>query len=133
MKYALPNLKSAADEVFGLAAMQMGPLLMKLRERGVGVVIMSGVDDTVYPHTDIMDTLASLDTSIEARGPELDPVKREQRIQNFVKKIANGVVFVRGGHGQIGENPELYATYAEHMASSLEAIKRKRATSGTSG
>jgi len=133
LKYALPNLKSAADEVFGLAAMQMGPLLMKLRERGVGVVIMSGVDDTVYPHTDIMDTLASLDTSIEARGPELDPVKREQRIQNFVKKIANGVVFVRGGHGQIGENPELYATYAEHMASSLEAIKRKRATSGTSG
>lgn len=133
LKYAFPNLKSAEDEVCGLAAMKMGPLLMKLRERGVGVVIMSGVDDTVYPHTDIMDTVASLDTSIKTRGPELDPVKREQRIQNFVKKIANGVVFVRGGHGQLGENPELYATYAEHMASNLEAIKKRETTAGTSG
>ena len=133
LKYAFPNLKSAKDEVFGLAAMQMGPLLLKLRERRVGVVIMSGVDDTVYPHTDIMNTIASLDTSIETRGPELDPVKREQRIQNFVKTIANGVVFVRGGHGQLGENPELYATYAEHMASNLEAIKKRKTTTDTSG
>lgn len=121
LKYVFPSVTRASDEVFGMAAMQMGPILMKLREEGVNVVIMSGVDDTVFPHTNTMETLANMQG---VKGPASTPEEQEKRIQEFTEKIANGVVFVRGGHGQIGENPELYATYAEHLLTNQESQRQ---------
>ena len=80
-----------------MSTAQIDDLIARLREHGISIVIMSGVDDPVFSTKTMAERLA--------------------------KNSVDGFLSVRGGHGGIGENPELFATAAVQM---LDAAENKR-------
>jgi len=95
--YMAKNPVRAFSEGWALSQVQIHDLIAKLHEKGIGIVIMSGVDDSVFP---------------------------TEKMATFLRKgTIDGFLSVRGGHGQIGETPERYMVAAEQM---LEALERKR-------
>lgn len=98
-KYIASNPVRAFKEGWGMANTQIDELIEKLREHGIGIVIMSGVDDPVFPTEKMVTRL---------QGGSVD-----------------GFLSVRGGHGQIGENPERYVVAALQMLDALETKKRQ--------
>lgn len=98
-KYVAHNPLRAVREAVGMASSksQIHEILRALHEKGVGIVVMSGVDDSVFP----MD-----------------------QMQEIVKAdMLDGFLSVRGGHGAIGDHPELFMGAAENMLSQLEEKK----------
>jgi pimeloyl-ACP methyl ester carboxylesterase len=101
LKYLLKNPVRGINEARGIATSQIHDMLRYLHERGIGIVVMSGVDDPVFPM---------------------------ERMQEIVKTdMLDGFVSLRGGHGEIGNHPDRYMTAAEKMITSLEE-KRGRNT-----
>lgn len=93
---ATKEAKSIADE-----QSQIHEMLRYLHEKGIGIVVMSGVDDPVFP---------------------------QDKIQKIAKKdMLDGYLTLIGGHGAIGEHPELHMAAAEEMLTALEE-KKARAT-----
>jgi len=67
------------------------------KEKGIGITIMSGVDDPVFPM---------------------------EKMQKMVKsEIIDGFLSLRGGHGEIGNHPELYMKAAEDMLRKMDQKK----------
>lgn len=105
-KYAAKNPMRAVEEWWGLSRIQIDDLVAKLREHGIGIVIMSGVDDPVF------------DTKTMA--------------ERLKKGSVDGFLAVRGGHGQIGDNPERYVIAALQMLDALAAKQGRTKKAGTS-
>ena len=99
LKYFAKNPVRAINETLNISKSQIHTMLRYLHERGIGIVVMASVDDPVFP-MDKMQEIAKAD-------------------------MLDGFLSVRGGHGMIGEHPELYVTAAEQMLSALEAKKQK--------
>ena len=97
-KYTLGNPVRSVKEGYGMSQAHIEGLIAKLRERGIGIVVMSAVDDPVFP-TERMATLLK-------------------------KGSVDGFLSVRGGHGQIGENPERYMVAANQMLENLRDRKK---------
>jgi len=99
IKYMAKNPVRAFREGRGIAKSQIHDMLAFLHEKGVGIVVMSGVDDPVFPM---------------------------ERMQEIAKAdMLDGFLSVRGAHGAIGEHPELYMTAADEMLTAVEEKKRK--------
>ncbi len=105
-KYMIQNPLRAFKEGWGLSQVQIDGLIDKLRERGIGIVVISAVDDPVFPTKTMAERLK--------------------------KGSLDGFLSVRGGHGQIGETPERYMVAANQMLENLRD-RKKRSTSDTSG
>jgi len=106
VEYVKQNPVRAIAEGWALSHIQAEGLIDALREHGIGIVVMSAVDDPVFP----TERMAS-----RLKAGSLD-----------------GFLSVRGGHGEIGEHSEQYVGAALDM---LDALRDKRAetTAGTSG
>lgn len=98
-KYVGGNPIRAFQEGWGMATVQIDDLIARLREHGIGVVIMSAVDDPVFSTKTMAERLK--------------------------KGSVDGFLSVRGGHGQLGENPERYAVAALQMLDAVEAKKQR--------
>ena len=110
------GLVRTAGEVWGLSKIQMAHLLKELRSYGIGVTVMSGVDDPVFP--------------IEKMVGTMDEKTREITPGTVHGKDVDGFLSIRAEHGI----PVPYAGIIEGQLSALEAKqKRAAATSGTSG
>jgi pimeloyl-ACP methyl ester carboxylesterase len=100
LKYMLANPRRALQESWGMSQIQMHDLISKLHEKGIGIVIMSGVDD---------------------------PVFQTKKMAALIKQgTVDGFLSVRGGHGQIGENPERFMVAAEQMLTALQKKQSKK-------
>lgn len=100
VKYFARNPARALREAGELSRTQIHDMLKYLHEKGVGIGIIHGVDDPVYP----MD-----------------------RIQKMVKAdMVDGFMSVRGGHGEIGTHPEIYMAAAEELLTAIEKKRRER-------
>jgi len=97
-KFTIANPLRSFQEGWGMSQVHMEGLISKLREYGIGIVIMSAVDDPVFP-TERMATLLK-------------------------KGSVDGFLSVRGGHGQIGDNPERYMVAANQMLENLRNRKK---------
>lgn len=94
VKYIAKNPVRSGREAMDIASSQIHEMLRQLHEQGIGIVVMSAVDDPVFP-------------------PE--------KMQRIAKAdMLDGFLSVRGGHGEIGAHPEKYMVVAEQMLSKLE-------------
>ncbi len=94
VKYLVKNPIRGVNEARGIAKIQIHDMLRYLHGKGIGIVVMSGVDDPVFPMNN-MQQIAKID-------------------------MLNGFVSLRGGHGEIGNHPERYMAAAEEMLTALE-------------
>jgi len=93
-KSAIVNPLKAFQEIKAISGSQIHELLKELKEKGIGVVIIHGVDDKVFP----MDRVQEI-----AKADQLD-----------------GFVSVKGTHGQLMLEAEKYTKAAESILTSLE-------------
>lgn len=100
LKYFAKNPIRSIREAVDISNSQIHEMLRYLHEKGIGIVVMSGVDDPVFP-MDKMQEIAKAD-------------------------MLDGFLSLKGGHGEIGNHPELYMAAAEKMLSALEEKQRKR-------
>lgn len=103
ISYSLANLVRAAKETHEISQSQIHEMIRYLHEKGIGIVVASGIDDPVFP-TYKMQKIAKLD-------------------------MIDGFLSMRGGHGGIGDIPEEFMTRIEDMLSALEE-QRKHAAGG---
>lgn len=99
IKYIAKNPVRAFREGKNIAESQIHDMLRYLHEKGIGIVVMSGVDDPIFPMG---------------------------RMQEIAKAdMLDGFLSVKGGHGAIGEHPELFMAAAEEMLTAVEEKKKK--------
>ncbi len=103
LKYFVKNPIRALREAVALTKdeSQIAEMMRYLHnEKGIGIVVMHAVDDPVFPMN---------------------------RIQKMVKAdMIDGFLSVRGGHGEIGNHPELYVTAADQMLTAMEEKSNKK-------
>ena len=95
-EYQNKNLVRAVKEVLAISRVQIQEMLKYLREKGVKVVAIAAVDDTLFP------------------------MEKMQKDRNVTTDFVDGFLSVRGGHIQIQTHPELYMDAAEGMITALE-------------
>ena len=101
MLYLIKNPVRAAKEAKNISESQIHGMLELLREKGIDIVVMSGVDDPVFPMGKLQATIKD-----GVASGKLD-----------------GFLSLRGGHGEIGNLPEHFMVLAEKM---LTACEKKR-------
>lgn len=118
------GLSRNIEEMWGLSKTQIHSLLRELKKHGIGITVMTGVDDPVFPTGRMTSTISTQLT------PEEKSLDREKRVDVVAEKIVDGVLTIRAEHGI----PVPYAGIIEGQLSALET-KRKNvaATSDTSG
>lgn len=99
IKYLLKNPIKGLEEVSAIAAADIYEELTWLKKQGVGVSIVQGVDDSVFPMQDL------LRTAREKGGLDLD-----------------GFYSVKGDHREISVHPEKYTALA---VNALENLKER--------
>lgn len=99
-KSAITNPLKATQEIKAISGTQIHELLKELKEAGIGIVIIHGVDDKVFP----MDRVQEI-----AKADQLD-----------------GFVSVKGTHGQLMLEAEKYTKAAESMLTALENKEKHR-------
>jgi pimeloyl-ACP methyl ester carboxylesterase len=97
VKYIAKNPWRSFNEVKNISATQIENMLRSLHEKGIGIVIMSGVDDPVFP------------------------IENMQKIVKY--NMIDGFLSLIGGHGEIGNNPEHFMVAAENMLTKSEEKK----------
>src|SRR3989338_1081740 len=112
------------EEVWGLSSIRIHTLFRELKKHGIGITVMTGVDDPVFPTGKMTSTISAQLT------PEEKTLDYEKKIDAVSEKIVDVVLTIRAEHGI----PVPYAGIIEGQLSALEAKqKRAAATSGTSG
>ncbi|MFZ1019600.1 MAG: alpha/beta hydrolase [Minisyncoccia bacterium] len=87
--YMKANPLRMVKELWAISQADIEEMLRYLREKGIKIVIIGAVDDTMFP----MDKMQ----------------------KNVKKDFVDGFLSVRGGHMQIQVHPELYMSAAESM------------------
>ena len=108
---------ASVQEGLAMAKMQIHDLLRELHDKGIGIIVMSGVDDPVF------DTVQMAHTISESRDQSEPDISK--------RGVIDGFLSIRGGHDELGGNP-IFMTQAEGMLTALEE-KQRKVTSGTSG
>lgn len=97
-KYGKPyfwnNPVRSIKEVLNVSNSQIHEMIRNLHEQGIGIIVISPMDDPVFPMAKMAE-VAKIDTM------DLFAV-------------------TRGGHGGIGDQPELFTVEAEEMLSALQ-------------
>jgi hypothetical protein len=112
------NPMRAFKEMWGLAATDLLPVLKELRENGVGVIIISGASDTVFPMEKLAGTMDKGEIEKPPEARKIVPGSlRPEHVDMFLP--------FRGDHAlRVPQVP-----YIEGWLSALEA-KQKRAAIG---
>ena len=101
--YASQNKMLTVKEMWQMPGNVTLDILAKLKEAGVTVGIVSGVDDQVFPAKNIMESLSAT----KPQGAD-------------ITTIVDGFLSVRGGHGDMNEHPEEFMVPIESLMSKLE-------------
>ncbi len=96
-KYIGQNPLRAVNEAINITKSEIQNMLKDLKGKGIGIGVINGVDDPVFP----MDKMQKI-----LKPNQLD-----------------GFISVKGGHNEIYANPERYTVLADEMLDSLEKKK----------
>lgn len=97
-KYILKNPLRALRESVAISESEINGMLENLHDSGVGVVVVNGVDDPVFPMEKMQEV-----------------VKREQ---------VDGFLSVEGGHNEIFANPEKFIPAIDNLLDTVEKKKQ---------
>ncbi|MDO8521675.1 MAG: alpha/beta hydrolase [bacterium] len=113
-----------SEEVWGLSRIHIDSLLRKLKKHGIGITIMTGVDDPVFPTRRMTSTISAQLTPAEKA------LNYEKKIDAITENIVDGVLTIRAEHGI----PVPYSGIIEGQFSALEEKQKRAGTKdGTSG
>lgn len=102
--YLAENPLRAVKETLEISQSDIHEMIRYLHDKGVGIVVMSGIDDPVFP---------------------------ERQMKKIAKTdMIGGFLTVRGAHGYINEQSEDGMVWAEKMLSALESQRQKGIASG---
>ena len=102
IKFAFRHPIQGLEEAMAISQVQLEDTLQELHNNGVGIAIVSGVNDPVFPM---------------------------KRLQKIVKRnMIDGFVSVAGGHDEIHLQPK-YARAAEQLITNLENKQKNNPTS----
>lgn len=107
------DVGNTIEQIWGLSRVQLDHLLAELRADGVGITVMAGVDDPVFP--------------IQRMAGTMDETTREIRPGTLDASMVDGFLSIRAEHGI----PVPYAPLIEQQFDLLE--KKQRARADTSG
>ena len=107
LAYFAKNPIRSLNEVMDVSRSEIITLIKYLHEKGIGIIVASGVDDPVFPMEKIQENLKA----------------------NDISEIIDGFLSLRGGHGEMGNHPELFIPAILSLLDSLE--KKKRAEKKT--
>ncbi len=100
IKYIMNDPATALREVFAMSKARIYDLLEEIKRNGIGISVVHGVDDGVFP----MD-----------------------RIQKFTKSgTVDGFYSVKGDHTEFLVNPEKYTRLAEQALTALEKKQERK-------
>ncbi len=97
LKYVGTGPLRSAREANDLSKSQIHEALRYLHEKGIGIVVAAHVDDPVFPMDKIQETVKA--------------------------DMLDGFLSLAGGHGAVGEHPEMFIPAAEKM---FEALEKKK-------
>lgn len=106
LKYVVKNPAKSLKEAVAISESEIHETLKDLREQGIGVAVIHGVDDPVFP----MDRMQ-------------DIVERDQ---------IDGFYSVKGAHDEIWVHPEKYVALADQALDALERKHDQHTLSGES-
>jgi len=109
LKYISQNVALAAKETTAISRADIYQLLEELKEKGIGISVICGVDDEVFPMDKIQKQVAENITAGKSASDFLD-----------------GFYSVKGHHQELILNPEKYAGAAEAAISALENKYNKK-------
>lgn len=99
-KYVFKNPAKALREIKAMTSQEILDVLAELKKRGVGISIIHGVDDKVFPM---------------------------ERVQEEINtKHLDGFYSVKGGHNEIYQQPEKYMPLVREAIRALEAKQEKK-------
>ena len=99
LKYIVKNPGKSFQEAKAISVAEIHEVLKELHERGIGVAVIHGVDDPVFPMDKMQET-----------------VKKDQ---------IDGFYSVKGGHDEIWVHPEKYVALADQALDALEKKHRR--------
>ncbi len=111
LKYIGQGFNQARKEVVAISKADIYQTLKELKEKGIGISVICGVDDEVIPMDKIQKQMAE---NIAAGKPASD--------------FLDGFYSVKGHHQELILNPEKYADAAEAAISALEKKYNKKET-----
>ncbi len=100
LKYAAKNPLRGLKETLEISRSQIHEMLRYLHEQGIGIVLMCTIDDPVFPMENVQGTV---------KGDMVD-----------------GFLSLVGGHGEIGNHPEMFIPVVQKMIDALEAKKARK-------
>ena len=101
MKYAGKNPKMALEEAVAISKTDILSMIHDLHEKGIGIAVMHGVDDDVFPMADVQKNA------------------EDHKLGDFI----DGFYSVKGTHDEVYIHPEKYVKFAVEHA--LEALAKK--------
>ena len=105
IKYLDAEKVNSLNEVRAMAKAQIRNLLKQAHEKGVGISIVHGVDDSVFPMKRVLE-------QVSRANPEED-------------LIVDGFYSVKGRHGEFLMDPEKYTQVADIALTALEERPKK--------
>ncbi len=124
MKWILGDPKASVKEIRDMAQTEVAHLLTKIKSEGIGISVIHGVDDKVFPMKDVQ---ANISGQIEIAKAQLSSDGTdEDATQKAFEKVVDGFYSVKGGHGGFNTNAELYTRAASQALSALEAKRRQK-------
>ena len=104
------NYIRAAKEVFDISRVRIDEYMLRyLKEKGIKVIVVGGVDDTMFP----MGTYE--EKKDETENPRLELVGDKGMQKNVKGNSVAGVVSTIGGHMQIQVNSKEFMSAIETM------------------
>ncbi len=124
VKWVASNPMKRVEEIKDLSHVEVAHLLSEIKALGIGISIIHGVNDKVFPMEDMQ---ASITNEInKVREKMKNEGAHEDEIANAYKKVVDGFYSVRGGHGDFNTNPEKYTWLASNALTALEEKKKNK-------
>jgi len=102
----------SVKQIDAVARANVVHLLREVKERGVNIIVISGVDDKVFPTTRMAETISA-----------------EKEEGEDIQKILDGFYSVKGAHAEFIVKAPQYTKVGEGAISALEARDAKRLNS----
>ncbi len=109
VKYLTEDIKMSIQELRSMAKQQIRSLLKQAHKNGVGISIIHGVNDKVFPMKRVQEQ-----TSRTAEEKELGE-----------DLMVDGFYSVKGGHGEFLFDPERFTRIADEALTALEKKREK--------
>ncbi|MDE2399596.1 MAG: alpha/beta hydrolase [Patescibacteria group bacterium] len=111
MKWVLKTPILSTKEINDIAKSETYQFLREIKNHGIGISIVHGVDDKVFPMKDVQKNISEQKKS---GNPE----------ELQISEIIDGFYSVEGGHGDLNTKPEQYTSAAEKVLTALENKQR---------